>query len=726
MKKTKIKSPVTKGISKVPVILQLEALECGAASLAMVAAYYGKWVTLEKARTDCGVSRDGSSAVNIVKAAKAYGFEVSKYRRSPESIRKKGVFPCIIHWNFDHFVVLNGFEGKYAYINDPAKGAIRVDEEEFDRSFTGITINIVPSESFQPDGRRQSVFQAVKKQIKTGNPAVAVMTAASVILALFSVIYPIASGFFVDNLSDGNNGGLLSGFTIVLLILAAVQLAAAWIQTIYNIKARGKLSVIGCSTYMWKIMQLPMEFFSQRPVSDVFVRMDMVESLTSALVNTIIPLVTNTIITLLCIVLMLMQSLSLTAVSVSVLLVNLFLSRLIARSHQNAVRVMERNKEKLSAAALSGFGMIETIKVSGAEAPFFEKWAGLQAAVNTQKVKAEKADIFLSRVPELLSTAAYFLVMMTGIYFVTQGSFTLGTMWMFQGLLSVLMSPVFSLSEAGRQLQTMRTQYERVEDIANAPPDKNIVYTPEKTQKEIYKLKGGIELKNVTFGYSRLTEPIIRNFSLSVKPGEKVAVVGASGCGKSTLSKLISGLYEPWSGEILFDGMHRYEIERDIITGSVAVVDQDIILFEGTVGHNIKMWDNSIENFEMIIAARDAQIHNDIMAREGGYQSRLTSDGQNLSGGQRQRLEIARVLAAEPSVLILDEATSALDAKTEHEVVKRIADRGITCIIIAHRLSTIRDCDEIIVLQNGGIAERGSHEELMQLEGVYTQLVTSE
>lgn len=726
MSKTKIKSPITKGIAKTPVVMQLEALECGAASLAMVAAYYGKWVTLEQARSDCGVSRDGSSAVNIVKAARNYGFDVNKYKRNPESIRKKGVFPCIIHWNFDHFVVLNGFKGRYASINDPAKGAIWVDEEEFDKAFTGITINIVPGENYQPDGKRKSLLSSARNEMKKAGRGLAVMSAASVILALFAMIYPVMSGFFVDNLLNGHNSGLLLGFTAVLTGLALLQLAAAWIQTIYNLRVNGKLSVIGCSTYMWKVMQLPIEFFSQRMASDVYIRMDMLESLTSAVVNILMPLVMNTVVTILCLILMLKQSLTLTAISVSALTVNLFLSRLIARTHENAVRVMERDKEKLSSATLSGLSMIETIKVSGAESSFFEKWAGLQAAVNTQKVRSESSDTFLSRIPELMSAAVYFIVMLMGIGYVMQGSFTLGGVWIFQGLLSALMSPAFSVSGARKKLQTMRTQFDRAEDILQYPPDKNIADTPESVTDDTYKLKGDIELKNITFGYSRLSDPIIKDFSFSIKAGSRVAFVGTSGCGKSTLSKLISGLYEPWKGEILFDGKRRSDIDRDVMTSSIAVVDQDIMLFEGTIKHNIKMWDKSIEDFEVIMASRDAQIHDDVMAREGGYNARLTADGKNLSGGQRQRMEIARVLAADPSVIILDEATSALDAKTEFDVVKAITDRGVTCIIIAHRLSTIRDCDEIIVLDKGVITERGTHEELMKLGGRYTELVTSE
>lgn len=267
---------------------------------------------------------------------------------------------------------------------------------------------------------------------------------------------------------------------------------------------------------------------------------------------------------------------------------------------------------------------------------------------------------------------------------------------------------------------------ERIEDVMKYPTDPVFDNHAETEDGEYDKLSGNIELKNVTFGYSRLAEPLIKDSSMTLKPGSRVAFVGASGCGKSTLSKLISGLYQPWSGEILFDGKPLSQIDRGVFTGSLAVVDQDITIFEDTIANNIKMWDNSIEDFEMIMAARDAQLHEDIMQREGGYQYKLTEGGKDFSGGQRQRMEIARVLAQDPTIIILDEATSALDAKTEYDVVKSIKDRGITCIVVAHRLSTIRDCDEIIVLERGNVVERGTHEELMKNGGAYTQLVSNE
>ncbi len=370
--------------------------------------------------------------------------------------------------------------------------------------------------------------------------------------------------------------------------------------------------------------------------------------------------------------------------------------------------------------------MVETIKSSGAENGYFQKWAGYQASVNAQNVKFSRLNQFLGIIPATLSSIADALVMILGVMLTMQGQFKLGMIMLFQGYLNSFMSPAMTIIAAGQSLQEMRTEMERVEDVMQYPTDPSFSDVPLSENADYSKLSGEVELKDVCFGYSRLGQPLIRDFSMHVKPGSRVAFVGASGCGKSTLSKLISGLYQPWSGEILFDGKPISQIDRSVFTGSVAVVDQDIILFEDTIASNIKMWDESIEDFEMILAARDAQIYDDIIAREGGFAGKLTEGGKDLSGGQRQRLEIARVLAQDPSIIIMDEATSALDAKTEYELVKAVKDRGITCVVIAHRLSTIRDCDEIIVLDHGQVVERGTHEELMAHGGVYTELITSD
>jgi ABC-type bacteriocin/lantibiotic exporter with double-glycine peptidase domain len=404
----------------------------------------------------------------------------------------------------------------------------------------------------------------------------------------------------------------------------------------------------------------------------------------------------------------------------------MWVARVISQKRINLTRGQMRDSGKLAATTTSGIQMIETIKASGAENGFFERWAGFQASVNSSAVKSAMLNQYLGALPGALQQIANIAVLILGVMLIMDGTFTVGMLLAFQGFMSSFLAPMDSLIGVGQSVQEMRSSMERVEDVMNYKPD--VEYAPQKEneEREYSKLTGVLDMKDVTFGYSRLSEPLIENFNLTIKPGQRIAFVGPSGCGKSTLSKLISGLYRPWSGDIEFDGQPQNHICREVFTGSVAVVDQDIILFEDTIANNIKMWDKSIEDFEMILAARDAGLHSEIVQRDGGYNGMVLESGKNFSGGQRQRLEIARVLAQDPRIIILDEATSALDAKTEYEVISAIKDRGITCIIVAHRLSTIRDCDEIIVMDKGKVIERGKHDELYRTGGLYTQLVATE
>ena len=438
------------------------------------------------------------------------------------------------------------------------------------------------------------------------------------------------------------------------------------------------------------------------------------------------PLLLNMIMMAVYLVLMLKCSVLLTVIGFSTIILNLIVSQIIAARQVNITRVQLRDAGKLSAATVSGFQMVETIKASGAENGYFQRWAGFQASVNRQNTRFGRLTRYLRILPSALSSIATALVMVIGVLLAMRGEFSLGMILMFQGFLGSFMAPAQMIINAGQNLQVMRTEMERIEDVLKYPLDPVFSVPAHQEDRSYAKLSGEVELKNVTFGYSRLGEPLIRDFSIHIKPGSRVAFVGPSGCGKSTLSKLISGLYQPWSGEVLFDGRPIDQIDRNIFTGSLAVVDQEIVLFEGTIEDNIKMWNRSIEDFEMILAARDARIYDAVMAREGGFYGRLAENGKDLSGGQRQRLEIARALAQDPTILILDEATSALDAKTEYELVNAVKDRGITCIVIAHRLSTIRDCDEIVVLDHGDVTERGTHEELMASCGDYAMLIASD
>ncbi len=755
-----IRQPITKGAAKVPVVMQMEALECGAASLTMILAYYGKWIPLEQVRADCGVSRDGSNAKNVLKAARSYGLVAKGYRYEPEDLKTNGKFPCIIHWNFNHFLVLDGFKGNKAVLNDPAKGCYTVPMETFDKSFTGICLMFEPSETFEPSGKPKSMLSFAKAKMKGAGVAVAFTIITTVIASLIGIIEPAFSRIFIDRLLTGQNPDWFIPFIWALAALSVIEIIITFIQAVFAARINAKIAAVGSATFMWKVLRMPMEFFSQRMAGDIQQRKGSNASVASSLVNTFAPLVIEACMMVFYLVVMIRYSVLLTLIGVTSIFINMLVSRFISKKRVNITRVSMRDAGKLAGATVAGIEMIETIKASGAENGFFEKWAGYQASVNTQKVKFAKLNQYLGLIPQLVSSLTNTAVLVIGVYLTIQGQFTIGMVMAFQGFLGSFLAPAQTLISAGQTLQEMRAEMERIEDVMQYPTD--VIYemkdsetagkiqdmqtgtergekVPEYPVDTIHitaetpdddveydKLSGKVEMKNVTFGYSRLAEPLIRDFNLTLKQGSRVAFVGTSGCGKSTISKLISGLYQPWSGEILFDGKPITEIDRGVFTGSLAVVDQDIILFEDTIANNIKMWDSSIEDFEMIMAARDAQLHEDIMQRDGGYNYRITEGGKDFSGGQRQRMEIARVLAQDPTIIILDEATSALDAKTEYDVVKSIKDRGITCIVVAHRLSTIRDCDEIIVMDHGNVVERGTHDELYALGGFYTELVSSD
>ncbi|MCR5683913.1 MAG: NHLP family bacteriocin export ABC transporter peptidase/permease/ATPase subunit [Lachnospiraceae bacterium] len=725
MPEKRIKKPVTGGVARVPVIMQMEALECGAASLCMIMAYYEKWIPLEQVRRDCGVSRDGSKASNVLKAARSYGMAAKGYRFEPADLRAKGHFPCIIHWEFNHFVVCDGFRGNKVYLNDPAKGSYSVSLEDFDKSFTGICLMIEPGKGFEPGGRPKSILEFAKKRLKGAEAALVFVTLTTVITSLSGILTSGFSRVFLDQLLTWRDPHWAGPFFAALGLLTAIKLVSAWIQAIYSLRLNGKMAVVGNASYMWKVLKLPMEFYSQRMAGDIEQRKASNASIAGEVVGTLAPLFLNTVMMVFYLVVMIRYSWLLTLVGLGTVLINVWISGIISKKRVNVTRVMMRDQGKLAAATVSGIGMIETIKAAGAENGFFEKWSGYQASVNTQNVRFQRINQYLGMIPAILSSLSGTAVLVIGIWLTINGEFTTGMILAFQGFMSSFMSPAGELISSGQQLQEMRTNMERIEDVMEYPDD-GILSAGTRERDASGKLHGNLTIKNVTFGYSKLADPLIENFDLELKQGKRVAFVGSSGCGKSTLAKLISGLYRPWSGEILFDGKPIDSIDRDVFTGSVAVVDQDITLFEDTIANNIKMWDNSIQDFEMILAARDAQLHEDIMQREGGYQYKITEGGKDFSGGQRQRMEIARVLAQDPTMIIMDEATSALDAKTEYEVVNHIKDRGITCVVIAHRLSTIRDCDEIIVMNKGKVVERGTHEELMANGGMYRQLVSSE
>ena len=706
-----------RSVKKVPVVVQMETVECGAACLSMILAYYGKWLSLEQLRTDCGVSRDGSNARCIVQAARRHGLDAHGYRADISHLEHMA--PAIIHWNYNHFVVFKGFDGGLAYINDPGIGSIAVSMEDFNRSYTGVAITASPTDQFKPQGHQTSILHYVRENIRGVSDAFIFTLIMGILTAFAGMLYPLFSQVFMDDIITGKNEEWTVPFFVGMGALVVFHFLLACLEDVYGRRFSGGMSLKGNTRCLWHARNLPMEFFAQRYVGDIVQRQSLNETITTTLVRILAPYAINILLLIVYVVVMARYSFLLTLMGLMSVALNIYVVRKESELRNNLSRAMEQTEGKFYGITMSCVDNIESIKAAGAERKFFDFWAGYFARRNNQEVAFEARSFS----PYVFGHVANALVLILGAALILYGDFSIGMLMAFQGFMTEFMRPAMGLMQGSTTVIELRSQMERIDDVIAYPTEK---WSDDANEAHGAKMGGMFEMKNVTFGYSPTSEPLIKDFSMKVEPGKSIALVGTSGCGKSTIAKLVAGLYEPWSGDILFDGRKRSEISHEEYVNSVAVIDQNVVLFDDTISENLKMWDHSIEDFTMTMACIDSGIRNDIISRPRGFNTKLVKGGGNFSGGQRQRMEIATALAREPILLVMDEATSALDTVTEREVMQNIRQCGASLIVIAHRLSTVRDCDEIIVMDHGQIAERGTHDELMSRDGIYKKLMTND
>jgi NHLM bacteriocin system ABC transporter peptidase/ATP-binding protein/NHLM bacteriocin system ABC transporter ATP-binding protein len=705
----------------------MESTECGAASLGIILAYYGYHVPLAELRTECRVSRDGTNALFIKKTAEKFGLTGRGYQMTIAGLRALEP-PYMVFWELNHFLVVEGFGRDRVYLNDPATGRRTVSSTEFEASYTGIVFRFEPGPSFRRGGAKPDLWKSIGRRMASARTALAFIVLGGAFLMLLDLVGAAFGLVFIDQLLVEGRRYWIRPLLLGMAAFVACRTLADLIERDVLRRLKQNLALVHSARFLWHVLHLPVLFYQQRYAGDVSARVEsnstVAEIISGELGTTAVGLL------MLVVYAAIMFALDpvLAALGVAVGAINLVAIVAVNRFLADENLKIKQARGKLYGHLMRTIQIIETIKSSAAEPEALVHLTGHQARITNAAQVVGAAWNLLVLLPPFLSLTTTALVLGIGGHRVIDGMMSVGALVAFQTLLANFQQPISNLVRLGSAVQSLQAELSRLDDVHHYEIDP--IYTPSApvdapaARRPPARLSGHLTFRDVTFGFNRtLAEPLIQRFSLELRPGSRVALVGDSGSGKSTIGRLAAGLYRPWDGEILYDGFRLDEIPRDLFTQCVAFVDDQAFLFRGTVRENLALWDETIANSEIHRAAIDAAIHRDLLARREGYNARLAEGARNLSGGQRQRLEICRALVRNPALLILDEATSALDPVTEALVDDNLRRRGCTCLIIAHRLSTIRDCDEIIVLRQGRVIQRGTHEQLMaDSDGFYHEL----
>ncbi|MFJ8309897.1 MULTISPECIES: NHLP family bacteriocin export ABC transporter peptidase/permease/ATPase subunit [unclassified Streptomyces] len=719
-------APRTKAAKSVrtPTILQMEALECGAASLAMVLGHHGRHVPLEELRIACGVSRDGSRASNVLKAARGYGLTAKGMQMEPAALAEVQA-PAILFWEFNHYVVYDGMGRRLGrrgvHINDPDKGRRFVPAEDFDTSFTGVVLVLEPGPAFQRGGRKPGVLGALPARLRGTTGTMLASLLASLLLVAVGAALPALSRTYIDHFLIGHQTSLLGVLFAAMGTMVALTAVLTWLQQANLLRGRIISSTLSSARFFRHLLRLPVTFFAQRSPADLVQRLQSNDAVAETLARDLTAAGVDGIVVLLYAFLLWTYDPQLTVIGVGIALLNVVAMRIVVRLRATRTQKLRADSARLTNTSYTGLQLIETMKATGGENGYFRRWAGQHATTLEEQQRLGVPSAWLGVVAPLLATLNSALILWIGGLRAVEGHISIGLLVAFQALVTRFTAPVTRLNGVAGRIQDFAADVARLKDVENFPVDS--LHSRPEPAASTRRLKGHVTLEDITFGYSPLDKPLLTGFSLTVGPGQQVALVGGSGSGKSTVSRLISGLYAPWEGTIRIDGQRLEDIPRGALAASVSFVDQDVFLFEGTVRDNVALWDPSITDDAVVAALQDAALYEVVARRPGGIHSRVEQDGRNFSGGQRQRLEIARALVRRPSILVLDEVTSALDAETEHLIIDNLRRRGCACVVIAHRLSTVRDSDEILVLDHGTVVERGRHEDLVAAAGAYADLV---